>query len=194
MSDKLFTIDEKTQLPIPTAEALILDSFSKAWKRVKKIDGDADGRKKTFNTKELGYVYFQVMFDPRLKLKEGTEREIFVKRMLALPDDWSADEVIKQCIEDYREWMKTPSSEYVSSLEGTVGALAKYLNNAKAAISIGTMESVTPKDVKDLMSVINDSPTMLDTVVKAKAVLQKERDALATGRKGRSLNKFEMPQ
>lgn len=186
---KLFYIDEKTQLPLPTAEALLLDSFDKVWKRVRKIDGDADGRKKIINKKELGYVYYQGVYDSRFKRLNEEEKEKKVKEILGLPETWKPDELIKQCIEVYIDMQITASSEIVSSLEGTGSALAKYLVSLKDKLSSG---AIPVKDVKDVMDIIKNMPETLDNILKSKAVLEKEQNALLTGRKGRSFNKFEM--
>jgi hypothetical protein len=186
---KIFYIDEKTQLPLPTAEALLIDSFDKIWKRTRKIDGDADGRKKTFNKKELGYIYYQGVYDSRFKRLTQEEKEKKVRELLGLPEIWKPDEVVEQAIIEYVNIQITTSSEIVASLEGTGSALAKYLVSIKDKLATG---AINVKEVKDIMDIINGMPTTLDSILKAKAVLEKEQNALLTGRKGRSFNKFEM--
>lgn len=188
----LFILDDKG-IPVPKPELLLIESFSELWKRIRKIDGDADGRKKTQNRKELGYIYFQGKFDSRFKLKKGAEKENAIRKLIGLAPEWIPDELVKQCLIEYVELQVTASSEYVSSLEGTVNSLAKYLNASKEKLDTGNINSVAPREVKELLSIINDSANLLDNITKAKAVLLKEQDALSTGKKGRGLNKFEMP-
>jgi hypothetical protein len=197
---KLFILDEKTKLPIANPELLTIKCFAELIRRNRKIDGDGDGRRKTLNEKELSYIYFNGVFDSRFKLKRDKEKEDAIKKLIGLdtitvngnPLNWEPDSLVKECLSEFRELQVTASSEYVTSLEGTISALSKYLTNAKQQLETGTLTTVSPQDIKALLSVINDSPSTLDTIAKAKSILQKEQDALATGRKGRTVNKFEL--
>jgi hypothetical protein len=190
---KLFTIDEKTKLPIPSPEALMIKCFNDLWRQRLRVEGDHDGRDKLQNRRILGYVYFQSVYDSRFKLKNPKERDEAIKKILGIDPDWIPDALVKECIAVFSDTQITASYELVSSLEGAASALAQYVKNAQEVIRNGTVTTLDPKHVKDIMDIIDRAPTTVETLSKAKAVLNKEQDALATGRKGRVVNKYEMP-
>lgn len=190
---ELFTMNPETKLPTIHPAALTIKCFKELWTRKRPIDGDHDGRKKLFNEKELGYVYFTGKYDSRFKLHTPEARDAKIKVLVDLPNAWKADVLVKECIGVWEDAQVTASMEYVLSLEGTVSALAKYMTTAKATIATGNLQSVDPGTIKEIIQIIKDSGNLIADVAKAKQILQKEQDALATGKKGRSFNKFEMP-
>jgi len=64
---KLFEIDQETKLPKASAEARMIKSFNDLLKRLNKVEGDSDGRRKLRNEQELAYVYYQGVYDSRFK-------------------------------------------------------------------------------------------------------------------------------
>jgi len=197
----LFVLDEKTKLPVPSPEALTIKCFFELWRRSRKVDGDHDGRDKMLNRMELAYVYFQEKFDSRFKLKAGKDREDAVKKLIGLdrvtvngkPLEWEPDDLVKQCRKEFADTQVTASSDFVSSLEGTVKSLSKYLDGIQKQLEAGNVEVISPKDVKDIIGIINDAPDLMKKIEQAKLVLQNQQDALIKGRKERNVNKFELP-
>jgi len=49
------------------------------------------------------------------------------------------------------------------------------------------------RDINEFLDVLDRIPKTIDNLKKAEATLEREQEALAKGRKGRGLNKFEMP-
>ena len=189
---ELFTLDPTTKLPIIHPSTLTIECFKQLWKRSKPIDGDFDGRKKVFNTKELGYIYFTGKYDSRFKLKSPLEREIKIKELVGLPESWIPDELVKQCVLVWEDAQVTASLEFVLSLEGMISAMSKYMNTVKVSIASGNLATVYPSTIKEIIAIIKDSPNLVNDISKARTVLQNEQEALATGRKGRKFNKYEV--
>lgn len=190
---EILILDQETRLPTITAQALVMECFYDLWRRVRKIDGDHDGRRKIHNLKELGYIYFQGKYDSRFKMMEDKEREEKIRSITGLPLDWKPDTLVEKCLEEYKNTQVTQSSELVSSLEGIAGALTSYLKNIKASISGGNITTVKPDTIKDVLDLIKQIPEVINDLARAKAALDREQNALATGKKGRTLNKFEIP-
>lgn len=189
---ELFTLNIDTKLPEIHPSTLSIDCFKQLWKRNRPIDGDRDGKKKLHNTKELGYVYFTGKYDSRFKTLSPNDKTQRIRELLTLSDEWQPDEIVKDCLSVYVEAQITPSLELVLSLEGSVAAIAKYIKAANTTIALGNMASVYPSTIKEIIAIIKDSPNLVNDIAKAKTVLQNEQEALATGRKGRAFNKFEM--
>lgn len=189
---ELFILNPETKLPEIHPSTLTIECFRQLWKRLRPIDGDRDGRKKLYNTKELGYIYFTGKYDSRFKTLSPVDRDKKIKDLIGLSEDWIPDDLVKQCLDVWIDAQITPSLEFVSSLEGTISALAKYMNTVKTAISAGNLATVYPSTIKEIIAIIKDSPNLVNDIAKAKTVLQNEQEALATGRKGRKFNKYEM--
>jgi len=189
--------DKETRMPIPRAEILAIDVFHDIWKRKNKIDGDRDGTKKTLNTKEFGYIYFHTVYDSRFRLLDSEEKDIKIRNLLGLDKDldgsgklWQPDLKIKEAIKIYNEMQQTESLDHVDMLESTMKAITMWLKAKRPQIASGTM---APKDLGEIQDIIDRAPTTLSNLRKAKDVLSRDEDALASGRKGRRINKFEQP-
>lgn len=188
--NNLMTLDPKTKLPIPSADLLNTDAFSKLWRLRLKVPGDSDGREKLQNSRICGYIYFHTIYDSRFKNMNKDERESKIKKLVGLDADWIPDELVHQCMTIFGDLQITSSRELVDSLEGIASSFAKFIIAKKPALDNGSIEM---DDAKKLLDIIDRAPNTIETISKAKAVLNKERDATATGRKDRQINKFELP-
>lgn len=187
----LFTINDVTRLPEPNPELLLIPEFKELIKRVKRIDGDADGRKKTANLMELGYIYYMARYDSRFKLLRGKAREEAVKKLLGLKDDWSPDEVVKVALEKFVDLQTTESTELVRVLGETIQNLTKFTDEAQKQLSM--LGIAAAKEANAFLDVVDRIPKTVENLRKAKDMLDREHDALEKGRKGRVPNKFELP-
>lgn len=188
---KLFDIDDVTKLPIPSAEARTIKAFNEIIKRIQRIDGDSDGRKKTRNLQELGYVHFSCVYDSRFKLMSKEEREQKIRILLGLPEDWQPDELVKEAISVYTDLQWTESVDLVTEIQRSIVALTQFAKRANDGLPNLTIDA--SREVNEYLDVLDRIPTTVDKLKKAKELLHTEQDAIAKGLKGRSINKFELP-
>lgn len=188
----LMVLDDKTKLPTINPALFTIKCFYELWRRRKKVDGDATGEQKKFNLKELAYVFFTGKYDSRFKWDEPEIKHSKIVNLVDLPEDWRPDDIVKDCINEWMLAQVTASSELVFSLEGGAHAVSKYLRTVTVAISTGTILTIEPKQVKEVMDIMDRAPSTIDNVKKARAVLEKEQNSLSTGRKDRLVNKFEL--
>jgi hypothetical protein len=189
---KLFEIDEKTKLPIPTAEARFVIPFKDILRRISKMEGDADGRRKSLNMMELAYIHFHGVYDSRFRLMNNEEKETTVRTLIGLPEWWEADDLVKEGIKVYTDLQRTESTDLVLEIQRSVNALTSFAKRANETLpNMGIQDA---REVNEFMDILDRIPTTIDKLKKAKEMLIKEQDALAKGKKGRVLNKFELPE
>jgi len=188
---KLFEINEVTKLAEPTAEARTIACFKEIIKRSRPIDGDHDGRKKTLNNMELAYVYFIGTYDSRFKLLHGEERVKAVKRLIGLKDEWKPDKVVEEAVATFVDLQTTESTKLVEVLGKSIESLTKYIETGQAQMANATLTMA--QDVSKFLSILDQVSTTVEKLRQAKEMLNREQEALAKGRKGRTLNKFEIP-
>lgn len=189
---KVFDLDKETNTPILRAEFYEIECFKKLQHRINKTKGDSDGRLKLLNRKELSYVYFRGYLGSTYHRYGSEEREEKIKTLLNLPNNWRPDEVVIQCLNVYDELQETTSRDLYISLDTMVQALTKYCTDRTKEI-INGKSSLKPKEIKDLMDVSEKTPKLMENIRLAKIQLEKEHSEVGTGRKGRQLNKFELP-
>ncbi len=188
---KLFEIDEVTKLPIPTAEARTIRVFNDILRRLQRVDGDADGRKKTRNLQELSYIHFSSVYDSRFKLLSKEDRESAIKNLLGLPPNWTPDELVVEGMKVYRDSQWTESIDLVTEIQRSIVGLTSFAKSANDTLP--TMTILSAREVNEYMDVLDRIPTTVDKLKKAKELLHTEQDAIAKGLKGRRVNKFETP-
>jgi hypothetical protein len=188
---KLFEVDEKTKLPIPTAEARMIVPFKDILRRISKMEGDADGRRKLLNMMELAYIHFNGVYDSRFKLMSDDEKDNAVRTLIGLPTWWQPDDLVKEGIKVYTELQRTESTDLVLEIQRAVKALTSFAKRGNETLpNLGIQDA---REVNEFMDILDRIPNTIDKLKKAKEMLIKEQDALAKGKKGRVLNKFEMP-
>jgi hypothetical protein len=187
---KLFDIDEATQLPIPTAEARTIVSFNEVIKRLQKVPGDSDGRKKTRNLQELAYVYFTCRYDSRFKLMSKEEMDVAIKSLVGLPTDWTPDELVNDAMKTFTDMQWTENIDLVHELQRSIKALTAFSKRANDTLpNVGLDGS---RDVNLYLDVLDRIPATLDKLKKAKDLLHTEQENIAKGLKGRTINKYEL--
>ena len=188
---KLFDIDEQSKLPIPTAEARTIKEFNELIKRLQRVDGDADGRKKTRNIQELAYVHFMCVYDSRFKLLSKEDREKAIKNLIGLPESWIPDELVNQAMVVYRDLQWTESIDLVTEIQRSIAALTSFAKSANNALPALTISNA--REVNEYLDVLDRIPATVDKLKKAKELLHTEQEAISKGIKGRKINKFERP-
>jgi hypothetical protein len=188
---RLFDIDENTKLPIPTAEARTIKEFNEIIKRLQRVDGDADGRKKTRNIQELAYIHYSCVYDSRFKLLSKEDRDLAIKKLIGLPDNWQPDSLVLQAMVVYRDLQWTESIDLVHEIQRSIAALTSFSRSANDQLPSLTI--VNAKEVKEYMDILDRIPSTVDKLKKAKELLHTEQEAISKGIKGRKINKFERP-
>lgn len=187
----LLELDEETKVPKPTAECLCIPQFRELYDRSRPIDGDRDGKKRLVNMAEFAYVGFMGRYDSRWKLLHGKDREDVIKKLIGLKEQWIADSLVKECLSIYVDSQTTESTELVEVLSNTIQNLTKFLKTSQEQLA--TLGISDAKGANDFLNVVDRIPKTVEGLRKAKEQLNREQDALAKGRKGRSLNKYEIP-
>jgi len=187
---KLIQLNPETKLPEPTPELLLIGDFKDLMRRVIKIDGDADGRKKIMNYMEIGYIYFSCVYDSRFKLLDGEDRQKKIKELVGLPMGWKPDELVTRCLKIYEDTQVTESTDLVAALSKSIQNLVKYLDNAQKTLASCTIGDA--KTVNEYLNTLDRIPKTVENLRQAKAQLDREHDAMSKGMKGRTVNKFEL--
>ena len=182
---ELFIQDEKTRLVKANPELLALNPYRELMRRLRKIEGDSDGREKVFNLRELAYVYYKAKF---ITTKEDEDK---YKKLIGLPEDWQPDQVVLDCVEAYYQTQLTPAVETVKLIKESIAGLNEYIKQANTQMRSAVLGQA--RDINEFLDVLDRIPKTIDNLKKAEATLEREQEALAKGRKGRGLNKFEMP-
>ncbi len=187
---KLFRTNPETKLPEFTEEARVLEPFKQLIKRISKMEGDTDGRKKLLNEKEMAYVCFSAKPDATLRYVTTYQDKVdLLKMRLGLPKDWKEDELVKECITTLKESTWSESIELVDlaikSALGIKSFLADILKNVET--NPGKFKI---KDISELQVVYKNLPEMIDNIRIAKEKLEAEQESMIT-KSGRMISKFE---
>jgi hypothetical protein len=189
---RLIVLNPETKLPEPSPECLLIPEFREIWKRVNKIDGDRLGVGKVRNLQEIGYIYYNGVYDSRFKLvQDEKEKREKIKGILKLPVEWIPDATVLAAAKIFIDTQVTSSSELVESVDNTNMDVAAWIRVKRAAIRAG---SASPKDVSEILDIIDRMPSVIESTKRAKATLQMEQENRVSGRNGRTPNKFELPK
>lgn len=188
---EFFELDEKTGLPKIKAIALTIYSFKELWRAIRRVDGDSDGRRKLQNTAEFAHIYFTYHYASKYRVMAEAEREDRLRKLLKIHEKWVPDELYLAAAEDFQKEMESPMLPTVDRIKESILSTNKFLK--KANTQIETLSITDSADINKYMDVIDRLPQTLENLKRAEAQLEREQDSMAKGRKGRTLNKFEMP-
>ena len=189
---KLFNVDEETGLAVASPEARMIEPFAQLVKRVRRCDGDSDGRRKIMNNKELAFIHFMGVYDSRFAHLQKEEDKInAVKKLVALPPDWQPDDLVKSALTAYIDLQVTESTPLVESMIKATQGIISYLNKVNDDLR-DNPNKFKPKDITEIQEAMSNIPAMQENLKRAKEMLKKEQDSLASDRKGRMLGEFEL--
>lgn len=124
---ELITITPDFKLVVNMAEVLANTKFAAIMRRVSKMDGDSDGRKKKLNTLEIIFVKLygdSWYLSSSYGILDKAERVREIKKDIGLPDDWYPDDVVKAAV---KEWV------YIQSTRNpTLGVLVSLQRGLKS--------------------------------------------------------------
>lgn len=161
------------EMPYFSEEARTIIQFNRILMRDKGSEGDSDGRKKKFALKELAFVYFYCSFDGRFQFYD-TEKERIeaIKSVLGLPKEWVIDSVIEDAIKMYSYLTETESMALVKEARRAIKKLKEFIEDVD--LNATTKSGTLVFSPKDLQSVIKDMPYTIESLNKAKEIVQKE--------------------
>lgn len=152
--------------------------------------GDADGRKKYISTKELAFIYW--FADPRSPYKESYKEEDLrtekLKRLLALPEVWKIDELVRKAIDFYEAEIKEDFDiQYFESSLNAARKTKEYFDNVDYNLTDNKGQKIYKvKEVTDALSkssnVIETLKVLREKVYKSETLARKVRGGGAVGR------------
>jgi hypothetical protein len=189
---RLFKLNKETSLAELTDEARTLEPYKTLARRVKGMVGDADGRKKLLNEKEIAYVYFAANYDSNLKYAKDEEKLLILKKRLELPDNWVPDEVVKDAIKTWIKDQETISTPIYESAVKAGKALKGWFDYISQDITENP-QKYKANVMKDFQDNFARLGTTLEQIKAAGEKVRAEHETKTTN-KGRLISKFEMEE
>jgi len=159
--DKPLIVDSNGNLIINHDAIRGIEPFATLLKRQRKSKGDADGRKKILNFKELKYIYFMADWDTYHRGLSDYDRPKKAKKDCGLPVTWSSDKVVKACIKKYKEIIDyyIPSARILIAIEKGLSmsatAIESYIAQMELVIQMNNKlmkdASITPLEAESIM-------------------------------------------
>jgi hypothetical protein len=187
---KIFQINEETKLPEFTAEARTIEPYKTLFRRLKRSEGDADGRKKFLNEKEGAFIFFTTNYDSNMKYMDEVERTSMLKLRLELPEDWIPDEQVKLCIEALAKDQITASTPiYESALNA--GMAIKEWYDSRALDIRQNPQQFKAEFIIDFQKGLQMLDGTLEKIRQAGEKVKSEHESRRTN-KGRMISRFEI--
>ncbi len=186
---KLFEIDPETKEMRLTAEARGISPFKEIMKRLTKCKGDADGRKKIMNEKEILYAYFCATPYSGLRYASKEEQFKILKKRLNIDEGWQPDELVKEAIEVIIDSRKTESTHLLDSAVKLGKAIKKWYDTKAEEIEKNP-NTFNPKMMGEFQEGFLDLGKTLEMIEGARAKVVAEYENRSTN-KGRMMSKFE---
>lgn len=203
---KPFRLDENKNLVINHDSLRGIEPFATLIRRVKKMKGDHDGRKKMLNLRELKYIYFMCDYSSYHRGLLPKQKKIKAKEDAGLPDNWKPDSVVESCIEKYNEIVNhyIPSAKTLialeSSLSQTGDIVISYITQNQELIetisklkeemqsagtldpvliaSIGEVNNLLRANLKDTLSISKNLPDTIDGLERLQEKVRKEEGSV----------------
>lgn len=184
----LLELDVETKLPKLSGEALTISEFRVIWDRLHRVDGDRTGEKKMYNLQQIGYIYFKYNFASRFRYDNDKEDKI--RELLKLAPDWEPEPIVEAAGKIYADMQYVDAQDTVDEMVETIKSIKQWLKIKRGEIALGRL---TPKDISEIQGIIDDMPTTVENLNRAKKLLYDLQASNSAGRKGRALGKFERP-
>lgn len=196
--EKPLIVDSQGELVINHDAIRGIEPFATLIKRQRKSKGDADGRKKIINLKELKYVYFMSDWDTYHRGLSDYDKPKKAKKDCGLPSNWSPDEVVTGCIAKYKEVIDyympsariliaiekglsmsaTAVESYIIQMETVIRMNNARLNDGKLTpeIAVEIMESnrIIQINITEILSLGTKLPKTIDGVTSLQDKVRKE--------------------
>jgi hypothetical protein len=187
---KLFQINPETKEPELTPEARATEPFRTLSRRIKKCEGDSDGRKKILNEKEILFVYYSGNYDSNMKYADEEHRVDYLRIKLKLPNDWIPDDLVREGIQFLKESQRTDSVPiYESALNAGLAVKVWYDEIAKDIKA--NPKTYGPKEMIEIQRGFAMLKETLEVIRQAGEKVMSEAEQ-QRNRKGRLISTFEI--
>lgn len=186
---ELFKINSHGVIDI-TPELLMIKEFKALYRRLVPSKGDADGRKKLLNIKELSALWYMADYNSPI-VKQGLgERESILETInnFDLEEDWKPDAVFKEALERYKkDYADTPAIKLVKSLLKSFNGADSVVNeltelNNKLLRKISTLDLDDSANVELSSSLVtllvSNQTKLLEISTKVPSQIKSLKDAL----------------
>lgn len=189
-----------TGLPIMNVNMRVIPVYKKVMERVLRVKGDADGRKKLQNIKEMAFIHLYTHFqlddktaNPYWK-HDLPERLIRLKKDLDMPEDWVIDPDLAAAIDFYKEQIvMTDDMEMLDAAQYAARQTAKHFRNVD--YNQRDLRGNPLYKAKDVMSAISDVDELLDKLEKAKERVEaRQKKNSSKVRGGGEIGSREIPK
>lgn len=189
-----------TKLPIMNVNMRVIPVYKKVMERVQRVKGDADGRRKMQNIKEMAFIHLYTAFmldeDNVNPYHKYAPEEKYTKlvRDLDMPEGWSIDKDLQEAIDLYSERVvKTFDMEMLDAAEHAARQTVVYLRNVDYdRRDIKGNLLYTPKIV---MSTIADIDGLLSDLAKVRErIIKNEKKNVSKVRGGGEVGSREVPK
>lgn len=161
---------------------MAIKEFRDVWKTKKTTKGDADGRKKVVNKKELLYIFYRADVT-KLNMFAGMNEDIVkdkAKEACKLDEDWKEDYYVSLAIEKYKEVQQLLSPTTIPLHNAKVmlrstGELLNTLNKQNQTLNKRVL-SLTGK-LKDNLEIEDRTPE-IETAASTLAIALNEANGL----------------
>ena len=190
---ELFTFDAKSdEVVIDNAIMLEVPGLDKLWSRKRVCKGDADGRGKVLNRKEMMYVFFMASPSKKNPYRaiSQDQRDKAARKDCNFEANWTPDIVIQQCISAYYDYIinYTPVARFLVELEQTINQAATHVTNIRlqnealqAAITKTASSGLTPAGAvsfQESMQAVQLNLNMLFALISSVEQANKRKTAL----------------
>ena len=171
----------------PRPEVIEIKEFRDLWAKVRKVDGDSDGRKKLQNIREFTWIFHTVSHKSPYIQYEESIRSDQVKKEVFGNLEWEPDELVLAAREKYIELIKSPVIKLLDASLNTLNKTATYLNNVDYDVKSEIGQVYT---VRDVLSAIGNIGKLYDSLEILREKVAKEEETGGAIRAGVLLNEF----
>lgn len=187
--------------PIFSAELKAIPIYRKIQERVRRIDGDHDGRKKKHNVKELSFIHLLTSYElipGRLntyyfKYNEDDRIEV-LKKDFEFDKDWEIDEDLQAAIDLYKE--RQVESFDTAFLDAGIHAVRQTTNYfANVDYDARDEKGNLLYKPKEVMSALKEMDGVVDRITAVKErVMNGQKAATSRVRGGGEIGSREIPK
>lgn len=165
---QLFRVEGEYVTPHP--EIRNISPFNEIIRRDRGSKGDSQGRRKLMAVKELSYIYH--MEDPLSPYATWAEehREQAIIEALFTEDDWSADELVRQGQQRYRQLTESQASRLLRAARKSINKMEEYFENFNPEAS-----DDSGKSVKDLIANISKLEALIEGLDRLEERIKKQK-------------------
>jgi len=151
-----------------------IPEFAAIRSRIRKCVGDADGRKKIMNNRELLYVKYMADFSILHSAFRGEERHNKARQDSGLPNNWVSDDVIEKAIKKHREiqLMYCPTVRLLCALEQGMMLSAESVEGQLDQMQVSMATSKRLSGMMKDVDKTKDAAEIMESMLKVSDLVQ----------------------